>query len=43
MIDVAKATKLDLLLAEINGEITVVKLPQRNAKRSELLSHRYTR
>ena len=43
MIDVAKATKLDLLLAEISGEITVVKLPQRKAKRSELLSHRNTR
>jgi len=42
MIDVAKATKLDLLIAEIVGEIKVTKLPQRKAKRSELLSHRNT-
>ena len=43
MIDVANATKLDLLLAEISGEIKVVNLPRREAKRSELLSHRNTR
>ncbi len=43
MIDVANATKLDLLLAEIVGEIKVVKLPRRNAKRSELLSVRNAR
>ncbi len=43
MIDVAKATKLDLLIAEILGEITVTKLPQRKAKRSELISYRNAR
>ena len=43
MIDVANATKLDLLIEEIKGEIKVVKLPRREAKRSELLSHRNTR
>ncbi len=40
MVDVANATKLDLLLAEIAGEITVTRLPQKKAKRGELLSHR---
>ena len=43
MIDVANATKLDLLIAEVLGEIKVTKLPQRKAKRSELISYRNTR
>ena len=42
MIDVANASKLDLLIAEVLGEIKVTKLPRRNAKRSQLLSHRNT-
>ena len=43
MVDVANATKLDLLLAQIHGEITVIKLPRKDAKRGELLSHRNKR
>jgi len=43
MIDVANASKLDLLLAEIKQEIKFVKLPRRDAKRSELLSARNAR
>ena len=43
MINVANATKLDMLVAQIQGEIKVVKLPRREAKRSELLSVRNAR
>ena len=43
MIDVANATKLDLLIAEVLGEIKVTRLPQSKAKRSELISYRNTR
>ncbi len=43
MIDVANASKLDLLIAEVIGEIKITRLPQRKAKRSELLSVRNAR
>ena len=43
MIDVANASKLDLLIAEVLVEIKVTRLPQRKAKRSELISYRNAR
>lgn len=37
MINAATATKLDLLVADIQGEIKYTVLPTRKAKRSELI------
>lgn len=39
-IDIAKASKLDLLVADIQGEIKYTVLPTRKARKSELLMSR---
>ena len=36
-LNLTKASKLDLLLAELNGEVKVTRLPIRKAKKSELI------
>ena len=38
--DIAKASKLDLLVADIQGEIKYTVLPTRKARKSELLMSR---
>ena len=39
-IDIAKASKLDLLVADIQGEIKYTVLPTRKARKSELILSR---
>ena len=40
MIDVNYTSKLDLLVAQIQGTVTVKKLPRKGPRRSELISGR---
>jgi hypothetical protein len=36
-LDLTKASKLDLLIAELQGEVKVTRLPTRKARKSELI------